>query len=296
MDRAEMTEREKQMRSVTLWGGMINIFLMVLKFSIGFYVRSAAVIADGVHSLSDLATDFIVLISTRYSNRPPDATHPYGHKKIETIASQFIAVVLMLVSGILIWSAFKAIIKGGGNFPGVAVLIVAGISVIMKEFIFRITRKIATKTLSTSLYANAWHHRSDALSSVAVLLGGTAGLFGWGLADQAAAMVVGFMVLGVSLKIFYQGLVELMEHAVDSESLQIIKGVLDQEHRISGWHALRTRKIGGELFLDFHIIMDPNLTVKKSHAVSETIEEKIQKRLSVPANILIHIDPNTKRE
>ena len=294
MDRAEMTEREKQMRSVTLWGGMINIFLMVLKFSIGFYVRSAALIADGVHSLSDLATDFIVLISTRYSNRPPDATHPYGHKKIETIASQFIAVILMLVSFLLVWSSFEAIIKGEENFPGIAILIVAGLSVFMKEYIFRITRKIAKETTSTSLYANAWHHRSDALSSIAVLLGGIAGLLGWGIADQAAAMVVGFMVLGVSMKIFYQGLIELMEHAADSESLQIIKSVLDQEERIIGWHALRTRKLGGELFLDFHICMDSDLTVKESHDVSEDIEKKIQESLSIPANILIHIDPDSK--
>lgn len=291
-----MTDRKKRMRSVTLLGILINIVLMIFKFGIGFIFRSAALIADGVHSLSDLATDFIVLISTRYSNRPPDATHPYGHKKIETIASQFIAAVLMLVSFLLIWSSFKAIINGVENFPGIAILIVAGISVFMKEFIFRVTRKAAKDTLSASLYANAWHHRSDALSSVAVLLGGAAGLLGWGIADQAAAMVVGFMVLGVSMKIFYQGLIELMEHAADSESIRIIKSVLDQEQRIAGWHALRTRKIGGELFLDFHICMDPDLTVRESHDVSDDIEKNIQKRLSIPANILIHIDPDSKLE
>lgn len=291
-----ITEREKRMRSVTLWGILINIILMVLKFGIGAVLRSAALIADGVHSLSDLVTDFIVLISAKYSSRPADATHPYGHKKIETIAAQFIAAILMLVSVLLIWSSFKAIIKGQENFPGMAVLIVAGISVIMKEFIFRVTRKIAKDTLSASLYANAWHHRSDALSSVAVLLGGAAGLLGWGKADQTAAMVVGFMVLGVSLKIFYQGLIELMEHAADSESLEIIEGVLNQEQRITGWHALRTRKVGGELFLDFHICMDPDLSVKESHKVSDEIEEMIQKRLSLPANILIHIDPDSKLE
>jgi len=284
------------MRSVTLWGILINIILMVLKFGIGAVLRSAALIADGVHSLSDLVTDFIVLISAKYSSRPADATHPYGHKKIETIAAQFIAAILMLVSVLLIWSSFRAIIKGQENFPGMAVLIVAALSVIMKEFIFQVTRRIAKDTLSASLYANAWHHRSDALSSVAVLLGGAAGLLGWGMADQTAAMVVGFMVLGVSLKIFYQGLIELMEHAADSESLQIIRGVLDQEERIIGWHALRTRKLGGELFLDFHICMDPCLTVKESHDVSDDIEKKIQKKLSIPANILIHIDPDSKLE
>lgn len=291
-----ITEREKKMRSVTLWGILINIILMVLKFGIGAVLRSAALIADGVHSLSDLVTDFIVLISAKYSSRPADATHPYGHKKIETIAAQFIAAILMLVSVLLIWSSFRAIIKGQENFPGMAVLIVAALSVIMKEFIFQVTRRIAKDTLSASLYANAWHHRSDALSSVAVLLGGAAGLLGWGMADQTAAMVVGFMVLGVSLKIFYQGLIELMEHAADSESLQIIRGVLDQEERIIGWHALRTRKLGGELFLDFHICMDSCLTVKESHDVSDDIEKKIQKKLSIPANILVHIDPDSKLE
>lgn len=291
-----MRDRKKRMRAVTLWGILINIVLMIVKFGIGAIFRSAALIADGVHSLSDLATDFIVLISTRYSNRPPDETHPYGHKKIETIASQFIAVILMMVSFLLIRSSFEAILKGEENFPGIAILLVAGLSVFMKEFIFRSTRKVAKDTHSASLYANAWHHRSDALSSIAVLLGGIAGLLGWGKADQAAAMVVGIMVLGVSMKIFYQGLIELMEHAADSESLQIIKNVLDQEERITGWHALRTRKVGGELFLDFHICMNPDLSVKESHKISDEIEEMIQKRLSLPANILIHIDPDSKLE
>jgi len=291
-----MIDRKRRIRSVTLWGVLVNISLMFLKFSIGFFIRSAALIADGVHSLSDLATDFIVLVSTRYSNRPPDVTHPYGHKKIETIASQFIATVLMLVSILLIWSSFRSIIIGEESFPGAAILIVAGMSVVMKELIFQITRKIAKQTLSASLYANAWHHRSDALSSIAVLLGGTAGLLGWGLADQVAALIVGFMVLGVSLKIFYQGLIELVEHAADEESLQIIESVLNREKRISGWHALRTRKLGGELFLDFHITMDPDITVKESHLISEEIEEKIQNKLSVPANILIHIDPDSLLE
>ena len=284
--------REKAIRTVTLWGAMINVGLMLLKILVGFFIKSTALIADGVHSLSDLATDFVVLIGTRFSNRPPDETHPYGHGKIETLASLLIAAILLAVGFGFVWSAGSAIYRKEVNYPGVLMLVIAVISVVFKEVIFFSTRKIARSTHSPALYANAWHHRSDSFSSMAVLLGGAASLLGWGYADHMAAIIVGIMIITVGGKIFRDNLIELTEHAADSESVRIIKKILSDESEISGWHALRTRDIGGELCIDVHVIVDPNLTVLESHKISDKIEADIQRELAKPVNILIHIDPN----
>jgi len=286
-------ERDRRIRSITLWGAFLNLLLMLVKIVAGLLIRSSALVADGIHSLSDLATDFVVLLSSRFSNRPADETHPYGHQKFDTLAAVFISVILMAVSGGLIWSAARSLLQGDGVFPGPLVLVIAGISVVSKELIFLATRRVAKKTNSASLYANAWHHRSDALSSIAVLLGGIAGLLGWAMADLAATVVVGFMILGVGIKIFYDGLVELTEHSADKQSLEIIKKTLSAESDICGWHALRTRKFGGELFIDLHVLVDSKLTVLQSHDISLKIEQRIQSELSKPVNVLIHIDPDT---
>lgn len=287
-------ERQKKIRSITLWGAFLNILLFALKLISGILIKSSALVADSVHSLSDLATDFVVLAGTRFSDRPPDKSHPYGHRKFETLASQLIAVILFAIGIGIIWSAGTSIYSRSQNYPGYVVLIIAVISVASKEIIFFVTRKISRITRSVVLYANAWHHRSDSLSSVAVLIGGVASLFGWGYADHVATVVVGFMIMGVAGKILYEGLIELSEHAADKESVQKIEGVLAGEKSISGWHALRTRKLGMELFIDCHILVDPSLSVLESHEITRKIEEVIEKELSQPVNILIHTEPNIK--
>ncbi|TET70985.1 MAG: cation transporter [Candidatus Aminicenantes bacterium] len=286
-----INERQKKIRSITLWGVLLNIFLVALKLVSGIFIGSSALIADGVHSLSDLATDFVVLIGTRLSSRPPDKAHPYGHGKLDTIASLLIGLVLLVISFGLIWSAGILIFQQKHNYPGYMILIVAFVSVVSKEIIFFITRKVSRITQSTVLYANAWHHRSDSLSSFAVLIGGVVSLFGWGYADQVATIVVGFMIIGVAGKIFFDGLIELSEHSADGESIQKIEMVLSKEADISSWHALRTRKLGSELFIDVHVLVDPALSVQKSHDISMKIEGKIKKELSRPSNILVHIEP-----
>ncbi|HEA64705.1 MAG TPA: cation transporter [Candidatus Aminicenantes bacterium] len=284
-------ERQKKIQSITLWGVLLNIFLVALKLVSGIFIGSSALIADGVHSLSDLATDFVVLIGTRLSSRPADKTHPYGHGKLEAIASILIALVLLFMSFGLIWSAGISIYQHKHNYPGYMILVVAFVSVVSKEILFNITRKVSRITRSTVLYANAWHHRSDSLSSFAVLIGGAASLLGWGLADQVATIVVGFMITGVAGKILFDSLIELSEHSADKESVQKIENVLSKEADISSWHALRTRKLGAELFIDVHLLVDPALSVQKSHDISMKIEGKIKKELSKPSNILVHIEP-----
>ena len=289
-----VNERQIKIRKVTLWGILLNLFLMVLKIASGILIKSSALIADGVHSLSDLVTDIVVLVGTRLSSRPADKTHPYGHGKMETIACLMIALALIGISFGVIWSAGVSIYRHEHSFPGFMVLVIAGVSVVSKEIIFRVTRKVSRITRSTVLYANAWHQRSDALSSVAVLLGGVASLFGWGHADQVAAIVVGFMIIGVAGKIFFEALLELSEHSADSESIQKIEIALSREKNISSWHALRTRKLGAELIVDVHVLVDPGLSVLRSHEISTRIEKEIEKELSRPVNVLVHIEPDVE--
>ena len=289
-------ERQKDIRSITFWAIAINAFLIGLKLISGIIIKSSALIADSVHSISDLSTDFIVLVGAALSRRPPDATHPYGHRKFETIASQLIASILMVVSFGLLWSAGASIFYHRQNYPGYMMLVVAAISVVLKEIIFFKTRDVSRKTDSPALYANAWHHRSDSFSSMAVLAGGVASLLGWGYADQAATLAVAFMIMGVAGKIFLEGIVELSEHSADKESIRKMEKVLSEEKDISGWHALRTRKLGGQLFADVHVVINPQLSVMDSHKITLKIEEKIKKKLSKPVNVLIHVDPDMTKK
>ncbi len=286
-----LKERQRKIRSVTLWGIFVNIFLMAIKIFSGIMIKSSALIADGFHSLSDLATDFVVLAGTRLSNRPPDDAHPYGHKGFETLTTQVVGLILLAVGFGFIWDASASVFRGEENFPGWIMLVVAGISVVMKEILFFMTRKVSRETHSSALYANAWHHRSDSLSSVAVLIGGVASLLGWGNADHVAAIIVGFMIIGVAGKILYEGLIEITEHAADKESIRKIRNILLQEQDVSDWHALRTRRVGGELFVDLHLLVDPNISVRESHKICERVERRIDKELRKPVNVLIHIEP-----
>lgn len=286
-----LRDREGKIRSITLWGVLINILLMAVKIFSGVLIKSTALVADGFHSLSDLATDFVVLAGTWLSSRPPDKAHPYGHKRFETLATQVVGLILLVVGCGFIWKASAAIFRGEETYPGGVVLIVASVSVVAKEILFFLTRKISRETHSTALYANAWHHRSDSLSSLAVLVGGVASLLGWGYADNVATVVVGLMIAGVAGRILYEGLIEITEHAADQESIEKIGKILSTEQDVLDWHALRTRKVGGELFVDLHLLVDPEMSVRNSHVICERVEEKIHGELNKPVNVLIHIEP-----
>lgn len=286
------SKNQHQIKRITVWGMFVNVLLMLLKIIVGSLVHSIALVADGIHTLSDLGTDFIVLIGANFAHRPADESHPYGHGKVETLAAQIIGIVLLAAGIGIAWSSGRALYIQQPNYPGIWLSIIAIISVVLKEVMFQRTRKIARITQSSSLYANAWHHRSDALSSVAVLFGGIAGLLGFGYGDQIAGLVVAFMIMGVAGKIMVQNLMELVEHSADSESIHIIEEVLNQYQDIEHWHELRTRKIGPELFLDVHILVEPTLSVLESHKITEKIERAIQANLSRPVNILVHVEPH----
>jgi len=282
----------EQIKSITYLGMVVNIILAVIKIVIGFFAASLALVADGVHSLSDLATDVAVLLGLRLGSKAPDQSHPYGHGRAETFSAALIALILILVGGVMVYYATMAIARDEITTPKIGVLIAAIVSIAAKEWLYKATKKIAIQSHSTALYANAWHHRSDALSSVAVAIGFILLEFGFGHGDQVAAIAVGLMIIWVGIRVIGDCLRELTESAVDSDTVEHIKNIINDNSSIRQWHKLRTRKVGREVFLDFHILVDPDLSIADAHQISEDLEETLDEQINRPVNITVHIEPD----
>lgn len=284
---------DSQIESVTYLGMAVNIALAIIKIAIGFLATSLALVADGVHSLSDLATDAVLLLGVRLGSKEPDPSHPYGHGRAETFAAGMIAVILIFVGGAMIYYATMAIAQDEVTAPRIEVLIVAMISIAAKEWLYRATQKVAIRSQSPALYANAWHHRSDALSSVAVVIGFATLQFGFDHGDQVAASAVGLMIIWVGVKIIGDCFRELAESAVDEDTIEHIKQIIEANPSIRQWHKLRTRTVGREVFLDLHILVDPDLNVTTAHEITVSLEKALDEQIKRPINITIHIEPDT---
>jgi cation diffusion facilitator family transporter len=282
----------KEMRAITYIGGVINIALTAIKVAVGYLTGSLAMVADGLHSLSDLATDAAVLLGLRLGSKGPDRSHPYGHGRVETFTGGFIALALILVGGAMVYYATVAIAKDEVTKPHIAILIAAIVSIVSKEWLYNVTKRVAIRTHSPSLYANAWHHRSDALSSVAVLIGFILLVFGFGHGDQVAAIAVGLMIIWVGVKVIGDVLQELTEGAIDADTIKYIEHIINSNSAIRQWHQLRTRLVGREIFLDVHILVDPNLNVAAAHQIAQNLEDELDRQCSRPVNITIHIEPD----
>lgn len=289
-DKLEITGR--QIKSVTYTGMAANLALSVVKVAVGYLAGSLALVADGIHSASDLATDIAVLLGVLLGSKKADRGHPYGHGRAETFASIIIALILIVVGGAMIYYATIAIAKDKVTIPSFAVLAVGIASIVTKEWLYRITQKIAIRSHSPSLYANAWHHRSDALSSVAVVVGFILLKFGFGHGDQVAAITVGLLIIWVGVKIIGDALRELAEGAVDTETISQIEHIINENSDIRHWHKLRARTVGREVFLDLHILVDPDLNVSAAHEISEDLEKTLDEQIIRPINITVHIEPD----
>jgi cation diffusion facilitator family transporter len=292
MNSDKREKQNKQIKSITYIGSVINLALSAIKVVVGYLAGSLALIADGIHSLSDLATDLVVLIGVWLGSKEADRSHPYGHGRAETFAGGFIAIVLIFVGGAMIYYATIAIARDEVTAPRIAILVAAIVSVASKEWIYRVTRRAAIESHSPSLYANAWHHRSDALSSIAVVIGFISLLFGFGHGDQAAAIAVGVMIIWVGVRVIGETLKELTEGAVDQDTIEHVQQIINANSAIRQWHQLRTRMVGREVFLDVHILVDPDLNVAEAHQISESLERTLDEQLSRPANITVHIEPD----
>ncbi|MHC4215816.1 MAG: cation diffusion facilitator family transporter [Planctomycetota bacterium] len=282
----------KQITRITNLGIVGNIVLAGIKVVVGQLSGSFALVADGIHSLSDMATDLVVLLGVHFGSKGPDERHPYGHGRIETFATGLIGFTLLLVGGAMIYRGAIDIARGKTVKPHFVVLVVAVASIVIKEVLYRATKIVAVKTHSPALYANAWHHRSDALSSVAVVAGFVGLKFGFVYGDQMAAAAVGLMIILVAVRVMGDCLREFTEGAVDPKTLDHIKHIVDSDEQIRQWHKLRTRNVGREVFLDLHILVDPQLSIAAAHEIAESLETTLHEQITRPVNIMVHIEPD----
>ncbi len=293
-----MQNRQKEIYRVTIIGSICNFLLLAFKFMAGIFGHSAAMIADAVHSLSDFATDIIVLVFVRISGRPQDKDHDYGHGKYETLATALIGVILVFVGLGIMWNGLTSVwafVKGEPlGEPGMLALIAALVSVVLKEILYRYTVWVGKRVDSQSVVANAWHHRSDAFSSIGTAAGiGGAILLGpsWRVLDPIAAVVVSIFIIKVAVGLIGPTVDELMEKSlpedVENEILKTVTGVPG----VSDPHNLRTRKIGNAYAVTVHVRMDGNLTVSQSHELTRTIESRLRTLLGPNTFVSVHVEP-----
>ena len=297
----KLTEREKAIYQVTWAGSFVNFLLVIFKFIAGILGHSAAMIADAVHSLSDFATDIVVLIFTRISNKPQDKNHDYGHGKYETLATAIIGIVLFAVGASICWNGLQAIqtVWQGGRLPAPGMLAFAGaiISIVSKELIYRYTIHVGRKINSSAVIANAWHHRSDALSSIGTAAGiGGAILLGdhWRVLDPVAAVIVSFFIMKVAVQLLVPCVDALLEKSLPAEvEDEILKTILSFSG-ISSPHHLRTRRIGSYCAIEVHVRMDGSISLEEAHETATAVENKLKRQFGKGTLVSIHVEPVKK--
>ncbi len=281
-------------RRVTWIGLIINLLLSAFKFFAGYYGGSQAVVADAVHSLSDSTTDVAVLVGSWYWSKPPDNGHPYGHRRIETLVTVFIGVVLGAAGVGIGWNAVNILHKGISCKPGVIALAAAGASMIIKEILYRWTAEAGERVHSPALKANAWHHRLDALSSVPAFLAvaGAMALPSFWFLDQIGAVVVAILILQAAFKIIWPGLAELIDAGAPQEICEEIAAIAYENGRVVHAHGIRTRYVSGSLHVDLHAVVDGGLTVREGHAVAEDVKRRILDGGVGAMDVVVHIEPD----
>ena len=293
--------REKEIFRVTLLGSAVNILLTVIKFIAGVVGHSAAMTADAVHSLSDLLTDAVVLVFVRISGKPEDCGHDYGHGKYETLATTLIGIALAIVAVGIGYKGIESLLfwlRGGSlPSPGMLALWAAVVSIVLKELVYQYTVRRGRALNSPAVEANAWHHRSDALSSLGTLMGiGGAILLGdrWTVLDPLASIVVAFFILRVAWKLLKQGFDELMDASLPEETEREILDVIASFPDVSDPHHLRTRRIGNRCAIELHIRMDGLLTLHAAHTRTHEIESALKQKFGPHTIITLHVEPTAK--
>lgn len=290
--------REKEIRKITLWGSLVNVLLTIFKIIAGILGRSAAMIADGMHSLSDLLSDIVVLVFTHISSKGKDRDHSFGHGKFETLATLIVSVILIVVGAELMSSGIRSIIGlcNGEPIPkpGFIALIAAAVSILAKEILYHFTVKVGRKTGSTVVIANAWHHRSDAFSSVGALLGiGGAMILGsrWTVLDPIVSCLISITIIVVAVKMALPSLAELLETSLPEEVEMEIVEIASAVAGVDDIHELKTRRNGISFIIDAHIAVNPEMSVVEAHDIATDVEDALRARYGQETQINIHVEP-----
>lgn len=282
----------REAHKVTLIGALIDFVVGVAKMVAGFMVGSAALVADGIHSFSDIVTDVFVIAATHFGRQEPDSNHPYGHGRIETLATLWLGSVLIFVAGGIAWASLSRLIGGDPiPAPGLWAIGIAVVALLAKEWIYRYTMRVAKRINSRLLEANAWHSRSDALSTVVVLIGLVAAQFGVGWMDAVAATVVGVMVGQVGGRLLWESSQELIDTALPAGDRDRMQQIAERVPGVNGVHDLRTRTLGSHALLDLHIVVPPRVTVSEAHEIGNEVSRRLREAFPNLADVTFHIDP-----
>lgn len=293
-----VSRRVRKIKEVTLIGSFINILLTAGKITAGIAGKSSAMIADGVHSLSDLLTDIIVIIFVGVSGKERDSDHRYGHGKYETFATMLVSFILFLVGTGIFWSGSRKVIDSINGVsieqPGLIALYAALVSIVSKEALFWYTKIAGRDINSQALVANAWHHRSDAFTSMGTALGISGAIFlgeKWRILDPVAGIIVSLFILKIAWKIANPSVKELLESSLPAETENDISDIITNTPGVECFHNLRTRKIGEAIAIDVHVKVDKELSVESSHHIASEIENSLREKFGSHSHIGIHIEP-----
>ena len=292
-------QREKEIYKVTIVGALANVTLLIFKFVAGIISNSAAMIADAVHSLSDFITDVVVIVFVKISSKPQDKSHDYGHGKFETLATLIIGIALLFIGLMILYNGVSATYRCiwlGEELhrPGMIAFWAAIFSIILKEAVYQYTIFKGKNLNSQAVIANAWHHRSDAFSSIGTAVGIGGAIFlgdKWVVLDPIAAIVVSVFIINVSLKIIIKSINELLEKSLPDEIENEIIKVAESFDMVKDVHDLRTRRIGNNIAIEMHLLMDGNLSLQCTHNTTELIESELRKKYGEHTHIAIHVEP-----
>lgn len=293
LEHRDDVQQVRQAKQITWIGLAVNLILFVTKFVLGFLGSSQAVIADAFHSLSDLSTDIAILFGIKFWSAPPDECHPYGHKRIETIVTMVIGIALSIIALGIGYNALILLRKANLKPPGKIAVFGAILSILLKEAVYHWTMAVGTRIKSPALIANAWHHRSDAISSIPVVIAVTVAIFypNFAFIDLIGALVVSLFILKISWDIIRPAALELADSGASEHDRDKIKSIVMEVDGVRNAHAIRTRKLGSGIYVDLHVLVDGEMTVQKGHLVSHEVKNKLLLKGPDILDVVVHIEP-----
>jgi len=283
--------RYQQAKRVTVIGAFVNTMLGISKLLGGIWFHSSALVADGFHSLSDLLTDAMVLVASKYGSQAADDAHPYGHQRIETATTYVLALLLILTGVAIAWDALRHLLQHEHEHPGFLTLPLAFFSIVANEALFWYTRHVGRKIQSKLVLANAWHHRSDAASSLIVFVGLLGSFAGYPSLDGAAAFAVGLLIIKMGFDYGWRSIKELIDTGVEAKLRLEIKQLISQTDGVHKIHQLRSRLMGNDIFIDLHVQVDPMISVSEGHFIAQNVHQRLMKKIPGVKDVTVHIDP-----
>ena len=297
MDAAIQDDYNRRFKFTALCGLFSSIFLAILKLTLGIIGHSYTVVADGIESLSDTVVDITLLLGVQFWSAPPDANHPYGHRRIETIITVFVGLFLLIAAFIIVYTAIDGIIEGKRKDSVEGIAIIAPIiAILLKETIYRWTISVSKQIKSPSLYANAWHHRTDAITSVVSLIAVFIAQLHpkFYIVDNIGGIICSILIIRVAYSIIRPAVSELSDGGASEKVRQKIEEIALTQKDISSVHKIRTRKMGSVVYADLHMLVDGSTTVKRGHDIADALQDKLKTSIPELMDIIIHIEPNDK--